>query len=78
MNLPADALERTHAIIRQDVADWSTALRRTVAGVDDRQARVRVQAAMGAIHDLVRLGHFAARPRIAEETGALARTILHR
>lgn len=78
MKLPADALERTRSIIRQDVSDWSAALQRTSADLDDRQARVRVQAAMGAIHDLVRLGHFAARPHIGDEVAALARTILER
>jgi hypothetical protein len=78
INLPLDALQRTREVIRRDVDDWSMALREVVAGLDVRQARVRVQAAMAAIHDVVRLGHFASRPGIEHEAAALARAILER
>ena len=78
MNLSSDALERTRSIIRQDITAWTSALQRISADLDDRQARVRVQAAMGAVHDLVRLGHFASRPRIADEIAALALAVLLR
>ena len=53
-------------------------LHEDLPSLDTRHALVRVQAAMAAIHDLVRLGHFASRPRIAEETEALAHVILLR
>ena len=78
VNLPPDAFEKTRAIIKRDVAQWANLLQAAVPSLDRRQALVRVQAAMAAIHDLVRLGHFASRPRFAEETEALARVILQR
>jgi AcrR family transcriptional regulator len=78
VNLPADALRRTQEIIKEDVAEWSAQLRAVLPTLDERRARLRVRAAMAAIHDLVRLGHFASRPRIADETTALAQAILLR
>lgn len=78
MSLPTDALQRLRKAVRRDVAGWTAALQADVEGLDDRRAKVRVQAAMGAIHDLVRLGHFASRPRIADELDRIAHAILLR
>jgi hypothetical protein len=76
VNLPPEALDKTRAIIKRGIAQWSALVEAAVPISDHRRARLRVQAAMAAIHDLVRLGHFASRPRIFEETVALARVIL--
>lgn len=78
VNLPPDALQKTRASIKSDVAQWASQLQAAMPALDKRRAIVRVQAAMAAIHDLVRLGHFASRPAIAEETEALAQAILLR
>lgn len=78
MNLPEDALDRTRAVIRDDVTDWTVALCREAAALEERRAKVRVQAAMGAVHDLVRLGRFTSRPHIVSELHALASAIMLR
>lgn len=78
VNLPPDALRRTHHVIKTDVAEWVTQLRRATNAIDERQALLRVHAAMAAIHDLARLGHFVERPNIADETTAIAEAILLR
>ncbi|GAA4546438.1 TetR/AcrR family transcriptional regulator [Pseudonocardia xishanensis] len=76
MHLPADALARTQETIRTELRDWTRALLATSWDLDEAVARVRVRAAVVAINDLVRLGHFADRPRIGTEILAVALSIL--
>lgn len=76
MFLPADALERTTATILIELRDWSRALLADSLDLDEQVARLRVHAALAAVHDLVRLGHFAERPRIAAEIVAIAIAVL--
>ncbi|NKQ51923.1 TetR/AcrR family transcriptional regulator [Amycolatopsis sp. K13G38] len=76
LHLPAHALDRTRATIRIELGDWTRALLATSPGLDDHVARVRVRAALSAINDLVRVGHFARRPRIAAEIAVIAEAVL--
>lgn len=78
MNLPPTARDEVRAVIRRRVADWTAALRRADDRLDEPFALVRVHAALGAIHDLVRLGQLHTRPGIAAEIDAIARAVLLR
>ncbi|SNR92040.1 transcriptional regulator, TetR family [Haloechinothrix alba] len=74
--LPAHALDRTRATVRSELRDWTRALLATSPDLDDHVARVRVRAALAAINDLVRVGHFARRARIAPEIAVIAKAVL--
>lgn len=76
INLPPAAWERTSAVIHQGVREWTAALLEADRRVNEPEARVRVHAALAAIHDLVRLGQLYRRPRIAAEIAAVARAVL--
>lgn len=76
VHLPGDALDRTRRTVRTELRDWMRALLATSLDLDESVARVRVLAALSAINDLVRLGHFADRPRIASEIQAIATDVL--
>lgn len=76
MFLPEDALKRTNATIRTELRDWTRALLASSLDLDEPVARIRVRAALAAINDLVRLGHFAERPRIATEIDVIALAVL--
>ncbi|MEU7812264.1 TetR family transcriptional regulator [Pseudonocardia sp. NPDC049154] len=72
MHLPPDALARTQDTLRTEVRDWTRALVATSFELEEPAARAHVRAALTVINDLVRLGHFAKRPRIETEILALA------
>lgn len=76
MYLPADALERTRATVRTELRDWTRALLATSLDLDEHVARVRVRAALAAINDLVRLGHFVDRTNIGAEIEVIAAEVL--
>lgn len=76
MNLPPGTRRQIQAALRARVSEWTTAVRAETDIVDQRAARVRAHAALTLIDDLVRLGHFHQRPRIAAEVRSLALTVL--
>ncbi|MEO3862685.1 TetR/AcrR family transcriptional regulator [Acrocarpospora sp. B8E8] len=76
MHLPPDAFARTQATVRTELLDWTRALIATSLDLEEPVARVRVRAAVAAINDLVRLGHFADRPQIGVEVLAVAIAVL--
>ncbi|WCT05769.1 TetR/AcrR family transcriptional regulator [Rhodococcus qingshengii] len=78
IHLPPDALTRTRSLVREDISNWSIALESETHCLSGRLARIRVRAAMSAIHDLVRLGHHFERPCIAAEAGAISLAIMAR
>ncbi|MFC8662193.1 TetR/AcrR family transcriptional regulator [Streptomyces sp. NPDC057199] len=77
-NLPPSVRNQTIAVLREGMRQWTTAARTQDSRLYEAVARVRVHAALAAVHDVVRLGQLYTRPRIAEEIDAILYAILAR
>ncbi|MGQ4598926.1 TetR family transcriptional regulator [Nocardia sp. R6R-6] len=76
VNLPPAARQQTTAVLREGVREWVVALQELDGRLYDAVAKVRVNAALSAVHELVRVEDIHARPRLAQEIDAIAHAIL--
>ena len=75
-NLPERDRSELQRLQRGYIAEWVAVLAAMDPGLDARQARIQVHAAFTVVNDLARTGHFAARPRLADELVELAMVVL--
>jgi AcrR family transcriptional regulator len=75
-NLPEEQRHRLRNAQREFITEWTALLRIQRAGLSDREAHLRVRAAMILVNDLVRTPHLAARTTLAADLSALALALL--
>ncbi|MEV4383099.1 TetR/AcrR family transcriptional regulator [Streptosporangium sp. NPDC049644] len=76
INLPFSARQQTTTVLREGVQEWTTALQKLDGRLYEAVAKVRVNAALAAAHELVRHEELHARPRLAQEIDTIAHAIL--
>lgn len=75
-NLPEEQRHRLRHTQREFITEWTALLRIHRSGLSDREAHLRVRAAMILVNDLVRTPHLATRATLAEDLSTLALALL--